>query len=103
MKKVFLILLAVIMTVPAVLASGRLTIGLSGQGWKLWRDADAQWADDKLYLPSESTDLSALPVNLLAGGWSVLDGNIKRWTDEDGVIYIGVIPFLLEDTLLESL
>lgn len=33
----------------------------------------------------------------------VLDGNIKRWTDEDGVIYIGVIPFLLEDVLLESL
>lgn len=33
----------------------------------------------------------------------VLDGNIKRWTDEDGVIYIGVIPFLLEDALLESL
>lgn len=33
----------------------------------------------------------------------VLDGNIKRWTDEDGVIYIGVIPFLIEDALLESL
>jgi len=29
----------------------------------------------------------------------VLDGNSKMWTDEDGVTYIGVIPFLLEDIL----
>lgn len=29
----------------------------------------------------------------------VLDGNSKLWTDEDGVTYIGVIPFLLEDML----
>ena len=26
----------------------------------------------------------------------VLDGSRKRWVDEDGVIYVGVIPFLLE-------
>lgn len=29
----------------------------------------------------------------------VLDGNSKLWTDEDGIIYVGVIPFLLEDML----
>lgn len=29
----------------------------------------------------------------------VLDGSRKLWTDEDGVMYIGVIPFLLEDIL----
>ena len=29
----------------------------------------------------------------------VVDGNSKIWTDEDGIIYIGVIPFLLEDIL----
>lgn len=27
----------------------------------------------------------------------ILDGNTKAWTDEDGIIYIGVIPFLLEE------
>ena len=27
----------------------------------------------------------------------VLDGNRKLWIDEDGVMYVGVIPFLLED------
>lgn len=27
----------------------------------------------------------------------VLDGNSKPWFDEDGVMYVGVIPFLLSD------
>lgn len=27
----------------------------------------------------------------------VLDGNSKPWVDEDGIIYVGVIPFLLTD------
>ncbi len=27
----------------------------------------------------------------------VLDGSQKMWKDDDGVTYIGVIPFLLED------
>jgi hypothetical protein len=31
----------------------------------------------------------------------VLDGNSKQWTDDDGVTYIGVIPFLLTDILSE--
>lgn len=31
----------------------------------------------------------------------VLDGSRKLWTDEDGVMYVGVIPFLLEDVLTE--
>lgn len=29
----------------------------------------------------------------------VLDSNEKAWTDEEGVMYVGVIPFLLEDIL----
>lgn len=28
----------------------------------------------------------------------IVDGNIKQWTDEDGIIYVGVIPFLLEES-----
>lgn len=27
----------------------------------------------------------------------VLDGNQKLWTDDDGVTYVGIIPFLLND------
>ncbi|MDE6515492.1 MAG: ATP-binding protein, partial [Bacteroidales bacterium] len=29
----------------------------------------------------------------------VLDGSRKPWSDEDGVMYVGVIPFLLEDMI----
>ena len=29
----------------------------------------------------------------------VLDGSGKRWVDNDGVIYVGVIPFLLGDVM----
>jgi hypothetical protein len=31
----------------------------------------------------------------------VLDGNVKQWIDDDGVTYIGVIPFLLNDVVSE--
>ena len=27
----------------------------------------------------------------------IMDGNAKPWTDEDGIMYMGVIPFLLEE------
>ena len=27
----------------------------------------------------------------------IVDGNSKSWTDEDGIMYMGVIPFLLEE------
>ena len=29
----------------------------------------------------------------------VLDGSRKLWTDEDGVMYVGVIPFLLDNVI----
>jgi len=32
----------------------------------------------------------------------VLDGNSKLWTDDDGIIYVGVIPFLLNDLLPQT-
>ena len=30
----------------------------------------------------------------------IMDGNAKAWTDEKGIMYIGVIPFLLEENSL---
>ena len=30
----------------------------------------------------------------------ILDGNAKAWSDEDGIMYVGIIPFLLEETPL---
>ncbi|BDI32948.1 hypothetical protein CCAX7_49990 [Capsulimonas corticalis] len=46
---------------------------ISGSGWRLWPDSQAQWKDDKLYLPSE-VKLSELPVNAPTGGWAALGG-----------------------------
>lgn len=33
----------------------------------------------------------------------VLDGNDKPWTDEDGIMYVGVIPFVLKDIVAETI
>lgn len=30
----------------------------------------------------------------------IVDGNAKPWTDEDGIIYVGVIPFLLDSVAI---
>ena len=32
----------------------------------------------------------------------IIDGNAKPWTDEDGVMYVGVIPFLLNEIDITS-
>ncbi len=31
----------------------------------------------------------------------ILDGSSKLWSDEDGVMYVGVIPFLLDDVVAD--
>lgn len=51
---------------------GRFTLSLSGDEWFLWQDKQAQWKEDKLYLPEEVTDVSLLPVNPPTGGWERL-------------------------------
>ncbi len=49
---------------------GRQELDLSGNGWKLWPDKQATWAQDELYFPAP--DLAKLPVNAPTGGWAVL-------------------------------
>lgn len=39
--------------------------------WRLWRDEQAQWKDDAIFLPSE-VDIAKLPVNPPTGGWQAL-------------------------------
>jgi len=46
------------------------TIDLSGTGWSLWRDGQAAWENDELFLPP--VDLSKVPTNAPTGGWQVL-------------------------------
>ncbi len=52
---------------------GRQTIALSGSGWYLMQDKQAEWKNDKLYLPGEAEDLTKLPVNPPVGGWDILN------------------------------
>ena len=56
--------------------------------------SDENWVkENKLVVVTGNIDMSA--------NWCiVLDGNQKLWTDEDGISYVGVIPFLLDKTLL---
>lgn len=49
---------------------GRTEIELSGQGWSLWLDHAAVWADDEAHLPPVT--LSSLPVNAPTVGWASL-------------------------------
>src|SRR5687768_9899836 len=54
----------------AVAQSGRTTIDLSNNNWKLWPDTSAAWINDTLYAPP--VPVKNLPVNLPTGGWSAL-------------------------------
>lgn len=52
-------------------AAGRYSVSLDGD-WRLYVDKNAQWENDKLYLPSEVPALASLPVNPPTEGWNVL-------------------------------
>jgi beta-galactosidase len=51
--------------------STRHVIDLSGAGWRLWRDQEAAWEHDALYLPP--VDLALLPAIPPSCGWKALD------------------------------
>ena len=52
-------------------AQPRIETDLSGKGWKLIQDKDAQWKNDPFFLPP--VDISTLLVNLPTGGWGLLN------------------------------
>ncbi|MFZ4456875.1 MAG: sugar-binding domain-containing protein [Bacteroidales bacterium] len=68
MKRIVQTLLFVV--VLNLSAQPRIETDLSGKGWKLIQDKDAQWKNDPFFLPP--VNVSALPVNLPTGGWSLL-------------------------------
>lgn len=77
MKEVRYSLLFVIslFCVSAMADSDRYTISLDGNGWYLWQDKDANWKNDKLYLPDSLPSFDKLPVNPPTCGWEQLTGN----------------------------
>src|SRR5262249_22994237 len=56
---------------PATAQESRVEMDLSGPGWQLWVDKEAQWENDQLFLPP--VDIRKLPVNLPTGGWGAWD------------------------------
>jgi hypothetical protein len=67
---VVLALLAFSPALPAAEATPRVTVDLSGPGWKLWPDKVAKWEDDELFLPP--VNLAKVPVHPPTGGWDAL-------------------------------
>ena len=67
----------------------RAVLELSGTGWRLWQDINAEWKNDELYAPGQ-VDIAKLPVRPPTGGWEVLKSSQGKEVS---------IPNTLEGTL----
>jgi hypothetical protein len=57
-------------------SQGRIETDLSGKGWKLWCDKNAEWKDDILFLPHVSlSSIKAIPPT---GGWDSLNTSYAK-------------------------
>jgi len=54
----------------------RTVIDLSGYNWGLYRDFNASWIDDEIYLPP--VDIASLPENSPTCGWQALKNHIEK-------------------------
>ena len=70
---------------------------LSGEGWQLWLDESADWADELPRLPD--VDPASLPVHAPSGGWHVpgrdgrsvqVPGTVEGYTWPERGDYVGV-------------
>ena len=68
------------------ISSGRFTLSLSGKGWYMWRDKQATWKNDRLYLPHEAINLTQLPANAPTGGWGTLTPAIAMPVQVPGTV-----------------
>lgn len=73
--------LATVVVGTARAESPRDVVDLSGPGWTLWLDTDAQWEHEELFLPG--TPLAAIPTRPPTGGWARLDAAIRDRTAID--------------------
>jgi beta-galactosidase len=57
------------------LAAGAIhRMDLPDTGWRIWPDTEAQWRDDKIFLPAE-VDIAQLPINPPIPGWEALSSD----------------------------
>ena len=64
-----------ILSIPQVFAD-RTVIDISEYDWGLFRDFDAEWINDDIYLPP--VDIAGLPVNPPICGWDALGSHIEK-------------------------
>jgi len=88
-------------SLTATAQTGRSEMQLSGEGWNLWLDHAAVWANDDAHLPP--VDISKLPVNPPTSGWKALhDGSASdKIVEVPGTVeehYWGEIGGVIPDT-----
>lgn len=72
MKKILALITLALLAVPspAAPAKERVSIELSGEGWYLWRDRDADWRNEKPVF--DYSEALSLPVASPTAGWDIL-------------------------------
>ena len=60
----------------ASVCADRTVIDISNNDWGLFRDFDAGWIDDDIYMPP--VDLTSLPLNPPTCGWDALQDRIEK-------------------------
>ncbi|MFC1541391.1 glycoside hydrolase family 2 protein [Candidatus Latescibacterota bacterium] len=76
-NRLFFLILFVFTVIFSVLAhADRTVINLSENDWGLYRDMDAEWVNDNIYMPP--VDISALPVNPPSCGWDALQYKFEK-------------------------
>ena len=78
---IFLILFSPSVTIPE---PGRWEKELSGDNWHLWLDHEADWQNDKLYLPP--VKIASLPVNIPSCGWDDLSLIFDKQVNVPGTV-----------------
>ncbi len=79
--------------------AGRWEEEISGEGWNLWLDHAAVWADDDIYLPP--VDINSIPVNPPTCGWDMLDSECDKVVTVPGTVeehFWGDIGGIIPDT-----
>ncbi|HUT62958.1 MAG TPA: glycoside hydrolase family 2 TIM barrel-domain containing protein [Anaerolineae bacterium] len=73
-----IILFTCLLWFPAPSAANRIVMDLSNNEWGLFRDFDANWVEDNIYLPP--VNISEIPVNPPTCGWDALKDHIEKTT-----------------------
>ena len=84
-KITFLTAMCILVSVFNVMADpGRWEAEVSGEGWNLWLDREAEWIMDDIYMPP--VDVKNLPVNPPTCGWDRLEWMVDKKVAVPGTV-----------------